>query len=301
MSLWQPELTLKLTIKVVLLGLKDPSLGIDCKELTTTLQQVLSSYAPPIVPHSQSTPLSVKYDISYDVKHASDESNSAYLSALADAADLEATDDSLDGKKSEHAFIVPIDAVSSKIEELAVGETVGMPTSTGGTAVTILVANPDRRELYARLVERSGFPNSPKVTEDGRADYSFAEAGSLHKVQTKPARGKPNDGLEGAGRRSTCARSWIGRERVLILDVGAEACEYGALGEGEPHSIVTEAVFPKVDTEKGQGTPAAGHWLFHHNQKSRSPPSTGKQRHHPSRHNHVNPTMNAVPSTDVFE
>lgn len=278
MSLWRPELTLKLTIKVVLLGLQDGRLGVDCEELKTTLQQVLSSYAPPIVPHGQGTPLSVKYDISYDAKHASEDSYSAYLSTLADAADFDTSDDRLDGKKSEHAFVVPIDVVSSEIEKLANGETVGMSTaSTRGTDVTILVANPDRRELYARLVDRHGLPSSPKDVEDGRANYSFAETGSLHEVQTKPARGKHDDKLEDTGRRSTCARSWIGRGRVLILDMGAEACEYGALGEDGPRSIVTEAMFPRVDTEKGQGRPAAGHWLFHRNQKSRSPPSIGEQ------------------------
>lgn len=269
MGLWQPQLNLKLTVKVVLLGFQDhENLAVDSTALAKTLENVLPSYSAPVVAIARQTsqgPLKVKYDISYEVKRASEDSHREYISALAGAAMVDTI------SVTDKHPLIDIDTVSGKVEELAIKES-GMSTARdmfGDTEVTILVASPNRGELHAQLVKRLG-KSSLENTGDTSVTYSFAEAGSLHKVERKSTAGEhEGGGTGGRGRRSTCARSWIGQGRVLVLDLGAAACEYGASREAGRYNTVTEEVFPSVDAGRAAGG-ASEHWLFRHRQSKHS-------------------------------
>lgn len=273
MGLWQPELNLKLTVKIVLLGFQDhDNLAVDSKALEETLEDVLPYYSVPVLTGEgqvSQAPLKVKYDLSYQVKHASEESHSKYMSTFADAAKV----DTISGT-DEH-LLIDLDKVSGQVEQLAMkesGMSTARATSFGEREVTVLVASPNRRELHGKFAQRLGI-RSLESAEDIPIRYSFAEAGSLHKVERKSAAGETKDGGTGdTGRRSTCARSWIGRGRVLVLDLGATACEYGARRETGTHDTVTEAVFPSVDVGGSAGD-TSEHWLFRHrwSKNSRTP------------------------------
>lgn len=275
MEIWQPTLQLRLHVTVVLLGLNDegPSdddgLVVQSESLARTLQGVLSSYYAPVVPavsssrgvgagarqqprHQHggisSSAFQVRYDISYAVRHASTESHNAYLEALANAAEVDTT-----GEEGAYRPLrVPIDAISQAVEKIALTEADVLPLPVepafGDTEVAILVANPSRAGLRAQLDNRGKRNPAIEVAHTGarrEAEYRFAEPGSLHRVKQESGvsleRGNDGDAKE---QPSTCASSWIGQGRVLVLDLGAVACGYGALRDFDPHATVTEDMFP---------------------------------------------------------
>lgn len=283
MTLWQSTLKLKLKVNVVLLGLDNPiddgSLVVHEKVLARTLKEVLSSYHPVVHAGSrggeaegtgeashhhrmQSPALEVRYDISYSVKHASQESHSAYLEALANAAEVDSTGE--DG--SYRPLLVPIEAISQAVEGLAAKES-GMSPSPEGfafdhTEVTILVANPSRAELRSRLESR-GIQNPSTLQSDidaGRVvvgEFSFAESSILRTVsQGTGTKNGPSSAGGVKERRRICARSWVGQGRVLVLDLAAVACRYGAVRGTDPHSTVAEDLFPSVSAQE-----SSAYWL----------------------------------------
>lgn len=282
MTLWQPTLKLNLKINVVLLGLDDPkddgSLVVDEKALARTLSAVLSSYQPVVHAAScggeaegtreashdhrvHSSALQVWYDISYSVKHAGEESRRAYLEALANAAEVDS--DSTGGDDSYRPLLIPIEVISQAVEDLATKES-GMPPSSKDssfdhTEVTILVANPSRAELRSRLESR-GIQN-PSILSDADSErvgeFSFAESSILRTVTQAAGLEKGRSSAGGVKeRRRICARSWVGQGRVLVLDLAAVACRYGALRTTDPHSTVAEDLFPSVSAQE-----RSAYWL----------------------------------------
>lgn len=277
MGLWQPQLALKLKVRVVLLGVEK----YDSSTLERCLSEVLSSYDAPVVsmlprlesgPDSRRTslgipdqvePLKVRYDISYEVRHASEKAHDDYLHILSRAAEVDA---STAERGSHGLFLVPISAVSQAMEDLAENEA-GLRSSAeqpvfGDSEVILLVANPSREGLRKKLETSEKL--FPTVEDPGlEFEYSFAEAGSVHYVERKRAAGGGH-GEEVLERRSTCATSWVGQKRVLVLDLGAAGCEYGAIRESAPHSTVTEVVFPS-----GTLQARSGDWLPHSSKRGR--------------------------------
>lgn len=266
MGLWQPILNLKLNISVILVGFDgdhrsdDDSLEVDAKTLRVYLEEVFPSYLPPIQnavessatvgstktgaakhtnQHGRSTsPLQVRYKISYAVKHASTESHNDYLDALANAA--------MTSEDGEHRpLLVPIDAISQAVEMLALKES-GITASPNNpvfdeTEVTILVANPSRAGLRARFKNRGKLNEKIEVAGAADAGYSLAEPASLYRVQKGAADWSSE--ADSNERPSTCVRSWVGQRRVLIVDLGAVACRYWDLPEHDPYSTVMEGLF----------------------------------------------------------
>lgn len=289
MDCWQPTLELKLKVTVVLLGLNgeypvDDSLVVRPETLAATLEELFPSFHPPVVPSPPTSqgggteapeyvtpsraelisPLKVRYDVSYVVRHTGSNAHGEYLEALANAAEVDTT--RADG--DYRPLLVPIDAISNAVESIALEEAGMAPVPAdptfGNTEVTILVANPSRTGLVERLHSR-GKQNPTIEAAKGdirrKGEYSFVEPGNLHRVKPRagPAWEDRGDTKE---RSSTCARSWVGQGRVLIVDLGAVACGYGALREVESRSTVAETMFPS-----GSAQGNSGHWL-HDNGRS---------------------------------
>lgn len=285
MSLWQPTIEMNLKISVVLLGLNndfpsedDSSLVVDSESLRTTLEELLSLYLTPMMHTASSasraeeagasdqlnhrhggrvSPFRARYDISYHVSHARKNMHNEYLEVLANAAEVDTAGE--DG--AFRPLLVPIDAVSQALEKMAsyLSGVASSPTehAFGDSEVTVLVANPSRSGLVTRLRSRGKLNPTAGVDSGREGEYAFAEPGSLHRAARR--KGEAKEGSNGTGssdRRSSCARCWVGQGRVLILDLGAAACRYGALGEDGPRSTVTETMFPSVSL-KGD----SGYWL----------------------------------------
>lgn len=277
MDVWQPALKLKLEVTIVLLGFsehypsKDDSPGVRSDALETALAEVLSVYDSPLLPHqvpsggsATNVPrgkthlqsglppsLHVRYDISYSVKHTGKKTHHAYLDVLADAAVENTGVDS-----DRHSFVVPLDELSH-IETIALEEagTASSPPAPtfGRTKVTMLVANPRRAWLHDRLYSQGLIRNlSPDGGGDsaGETHYTFVGPGNLrrNRMEAAATRGQDRNGDDPRVRQGICARSWVGRERVLVLDLGASTCEYGAFGKTDPRSTVTDDVYPSGDT-----------------------------------------------------
>lgn len=271
-SLWQPSLKLTLKINVVLLGLNVDHTGdgdqlvLQARSLERTLEETLPSHSTYAVPaarlslserveytfeghrqqRSPSSLFQVQYDMSYAVKHASKESHDEYLETLARAGEV-------DGDGDPPTILIPIDAITQAVETMALKESdMAKPSAGppfGNTEVTILVANPDRVGLSSRL-ESLGKKTRGSGADAGREEwqYSFVEPGSLHQVQQgmEAAAGKRSSSGDSKVRRSICARSWVGKGRVLVLDLGAMGCGYGALREvTDSLGKVTDDLFPR--------------------------------------------------------
>lgn len=282
MSLWQPTIELNLQISVVLLGLNnefpsDDSLVVDSDSLRATLDELFSSYLPPMMPPSSASrteragasdqlnrqhgsvtsPFRVRYDISYHVSHASRTVHNEYLEVLANAAEVDTTGEDGDYRP----LLVPIDAISQAVEKLALHIS-GMAPSPieddfGDSEVTIFVANPGRAGLLARLRSRGKLKPNVDVDAGREGEYAFAEPDRLHRATQRTTEAKEGNNRTGdKDRKSSCARSWVGQGRVLVLDLGAAACGYGALGEDDPRSTVAESMFPS-----GSLHGDSGYWL----------------------------------------
>lgn len=304
MGRWRPEFNLKLTVRVVLLGLgdvvDDPQVVANAHELEATLNDVLPWYYAPVVsvlsdaaPTSSSTTarnvqeddaaaLKVKYDISYQVIHAGVDAHNDYISAIADAITVD-TDIDEENPGNNHHFLVPIDKVSSKFEAVAMSES-RMSQSAAAehplfddTEVAILVASPNRRTLRRQLEILGKLPLIAAVEDAANAEvmqatYSFS----------RRSHGGTYVGQDGdvAGDTGTCARSWVGQRRVLVLDLGAATCEYGAPDEAPSNNVVPEGVFPSVyPAEKG----GPDHWLFGPSKSSRVSATGERPLWHPYR------------------
>lgn len=279
MSLWQPTIELNLKISIVLLGLRDDfpsddSLVVESESLRATLDELFSSYLPPMMPPASASrgdkagasdqlnqhgslisPFRVRYNISYHVSHASRAVHSEYLEVLANAAEVDTTGEDGDYRP----LLVPIDAISQAAEKVA-SHVSGMASSSieddfGDSVVTIFVANPSRAGLLAQLRSRGKLKPSAGVDSGHEGEYAFVEPGSLHRAAQRTEAKEGSSGTGDKDRRS-CARSWVGQGRVLVLDLGAAACGYGALGEDDPRSTVTESMFPSGSL---QGD--SGYWL----------------------------------------
>ena len=282
MSLWQPTIELNLQISIVLLGLNnefpsDDSLVVESDSLRATLDELLSSYDPPMMPPSPSSkteraggsdklnrkhgslisPFRARYDISYRVSHASRTVHNEYLEVLANAAEVDTAGEDGDYRP----LLVPIDAISQAVEKLAFYLS-GTPPSPmeddfGDSEVTIFVANPSRAGLLARLRSRGKLKPNADVDPGREGEYVFAEPGRLHRATPRTTEAKEGINETGAkDRKRSCARSWVGQGRVLVLDLGVAACGYGAIGEDDPRSTVTESMFPSGSLQGG-----SGHWL----------------------------------------
>lgn len=282
MSLWQPTIELKLQISVVLLGLNndfpnDDSLVVESDSLRATLDELFSSYLPPMIPPTSApsgeragasdqlnrqhgsliSPFRARYDISYHVSHASKTVHNEYLEVLANAAEVDTTGEDGDNRP----LLVPIDAFSQVVEKVA-SHLSGMASSPieddfGDSEVTIFVSNPSRAGLLERLRSRGKLKPSAGVDSGREGEYAFAEPGRLHRATQRTTEAK--EGISGTGakdQRRSCARSWVGQGRVLVLDLGAAGCGYGALEEDYPRSTVTESMFPSGSL---QGD--FGYWL----------------------------------------
>ena len=123
-----------------------------------------------------------------------------------------------------HTWVVPIDVVSGTVEALALKETsiaseLKNPTF-GDNDITILVAQPSPTNTLSSLKDRSdGAP-------DGKESLPYRFV-----VPDRVAPAAPKRRVS-----ESCTTSWVGRGRVLILDLGAAGCghdmgrEHGLLG-----------------------------------------------------------------------
>ncbi|CAM9102491.1 unnamed protein product [Choristocarpus tenellus] len=247
---WKPRLHVKLRVRVVLLGLgggdgSDTPFVLHPKMLQRVLREVLPTYKVPLIEHRKQgrNPLDIECDISYMVKHAGIDSNERYLDVMARAAVRSNVD--------YPSLLVSIEGISQAVEAIAEKESGVLPRDQeqifGDTDVTLLVANPNRVELRRR-VETLGLllPNDdiPGVG----VEYSFAEPLGSH--SREGSRG-------GRTKASTCACSWVGQGRVLVLDLGSVACNFGAVRQDTPHSIVSKSTFPSGTSSWGEE-----HWLL---------------------------------------
>lgn len=243
-SLWHPTLELHTTVRVILLGFGNDRqdggsrLVVQPQSLQRVLQKAMPKYHAPIATSESAwmqsgttratdgvtrrrsiSTLEVKYDMSYVVQHASKNFHEQYVNALADEAQMTLED-------GIRTWLVPIDAVSGTVEALALKETsiaseLKEPIF-GDNDITILVAQPSPTNTLSSLKDRSN--GAPDAVES--LPYRFV-------IPDRVAPAAPK-------RRVTigesCTTSWVGRGRVLILDLGAAGCghdmgrEHGLLG-----------------------------------------------------------------------
>lgn len=264
MEPWKLQLPLKLGINVVLLGLDGSSDGLHVKSsrLQQLLSDVLPTYRVPLVRTKAQTGtvpprgeirlealgepqnFKLRYDISYSVKHASEESHDEYIAALVSKSSVD--------NSQRRRLRIPVSLVSQALETLAVKES-GMAPSPqehifGSTDMTLLVANPSSMRIQTQVAQAR--PNDPPI-HDGEYYFSGAESStSVHEHHGTSDQPK----TASTEQEEICPSSWMGKGRVLILDLAAAACNNETMRQASPRSSTVEETPPV-----GQGRDAARH------------------------------------------
>lgn len=246
-SLWHPTLELHTTVRVILLGFDNDGqddggrLVVQPQSLQRALQEAMPKYHAPIAASESASmqsgttratdgvtrrrsisTLEVKYDMSYEVQHASKNFHAQYVNALADGAHMSLED-------GIRTWLVPIDVVSGTVEALALKETniaseLKDPTF-GDNDITILIAQPSPTNTLSSLKDRSNGAPDAKET----LPYRFVV----------PDRVAPAAPKRRATVGESCTTSWVGRGRVLILDLGAAGCGHDMGREHELLGLLT--------------------------------------------------------------
>lgn len=245
-SLWHPTMELHTTVRVILLGFNNEGqddgsrLVVQPQALQRALQEAMPKYHAPIATlasasmHSGTTratdgvtrrrltsTLDVKYEMSYVVQHASKNFHAQYVNALADGARMNLED-------GIRTWLVPIDVVSETVEALALKESsiaseLKDPTF-GDNSVTILVAQPSPTNTLSSIKNRSNA--APEEKES--LPYRFVDPDRV--VPTAPKKSVTVGDAKSNQHSESCTTSWVGRGRVLILDLGAAGCRHDGMG-----------------------------------------------------------------------
>ena len=244
-SLWRPTLELHLTVKIFLLDEDqsddDGKLG-QSRAVERTLREALPIYHAPVVPSVSapkrpdssvtseqmsyrsfsSSSLRVRYDVSYEVMHASEEFCEEYIHALAEGARVNLED-------GNRTWLLPTDEVSETVEAMVMKES-GMasesdePTFANGE-ITILVANPNlTNKLSSRL---GGDGENPKAGADDELEVPPNRFVASNEVeQATPSAEEHKDVGDVKERASMCTTSWVRRGKIIFLDLGAIGCRH---------------------------------------------------------------------------
>lgn len=240
MSSRQPLLSLGIKLQVLLLG-SDSSDGSDkkAKELQDYLSAVFPSYEVPIISQVLTRESGLKseetlgdhsggrlqtsklqYVISYDVQYMGDHDHDDYIALLKRHGRYST---SMGGDNSRR-LVVPIASISHELESLAVQKASTtsdtLKSSFGDTEVTLLVSNIDLSLLRDEQAKGAG---------DKNLALSFTTADGL--------------GIQESPTAETCTRSWIGRSRMLIIDLSG-ACDSDIADE----KYVGEHLEPQLST-----------------------------------------------------
>lgn len=242
MSSRQSLSSLNIKLRVLLLG-SDSSDGSDkkAKELQDYLSAVFSSYEVPIIsqvltgessglkseetlgdhPGRRLQTSKLQYAISYDVQYMDDHDHDDYIALLKRHGQYRTN---MGGDNSVR-LVVPIVSISNDLESLAIQKASTTSDTSkslfGDTEVTLLVSNTDPSLLRDEQSKGEG---------DKNLALSFTTADGLGGIQDSPT-------------AETCTRSWIGRSRMLIIDLSG-TCD----SEIADEKYVGEHLGPQLST-----------------------------------------------------